>query len=287
MMLLAVLMYVIVITAPDISAECTNCIRVDNATCYTISFVHNLQANFREKIVIKKMAVLYADNILYYSYEPAISDPEYYKIAYVNLDNIDENGTVHDPNTPVHNFGAFDIDQDKSLIYLGGRDGIFTYGASKKVAWYSSLGDEILTLFFKDNLYIVKANDSRIIVKKGDTFNSVMEYMPIKNFVITKENVIVFLGTYGLFLSRKEDTVWLSKNAFFRGLTVDLDGVVYTWWIDEIYKIDIKKNLSESRLVKFTNIHHLVAMTFDNNNNILFTVGKSLFKMAITNSTEC
>lgn len=286
-MLLAVLTYLVVTAATD-AANCTHCIRAGNDSCYSISFIQNLDAKFREKVVIKKMGVLHKENTLFYSYEPAITDPEFYKIAYLNLDQPEDNGTIYDPNTPVHNFGTFDIDQEKSLLYLGGRDGIFTYGPSKKVAWYSSLGDEILTLYFKDNLYIVKANDSRIIVKKGDTFNSALEEMPIKNFVVTKDNVIVFLGTYGLFLSKDGETVWLSKNAFFRGFDVDLDGVVYTWWIDEIFRIEINKaNIFESRLVRFATIHHLVALTFDNKNNILFTVGRGLHRMAITGQTEC
>jgi hypothetical protein len=79
----------------------------------------------------------------------------------------------------------------------------------------------------------------------------------------------------------------LSKNAFFRGLTIDLDGVVYAWWIDGIYKVDIRKNLAESRVVRVAELDNIGAMTFDNENNILFTSGKALNKMSVTNSTEC
>lgn len=291
MMLIAILVMHLALsmaaeTSPAPEPICTTCVRV-NTTCYEIMHLFELQANFRTRIVINKMEVLHSDNILFYSYEPEIADPEYFKVAYVDIEDPDNNGLVSDNTSTPHNFGTFAIHQEKSLLYLGGRDGIFTYDTSKKLAWYSSLGDEILTLFFKNNLYIVKANDSRIIVKKGDTFNSILEYMPIKNFVINKDNVIVFLSTYGLFLNKKEETIWLSKNAFFRGLTVDLDGVVYTWWIDGIYKVDIKRNLGESRVVKVAHMTHIAAMTFDNENNILLSAGKALYKMSVSNATKC
>ncbi|XP_028164866.1 ommochrome-binding protein-like isoform X1 [Ostrinia furnacalis] len=282
LILAAFVMHLALSKAEDV---CNTCVKV-NTTCYEVMYLFDLQANFRTHIVINKMELLHSENILFYSYEPEIADPEYYKVAYIHIENIDINGMVND-NSTTHNFGTFAIHQEKSLVYLGGRDGIFTYDLSKKLAWYSSLGDEILTLFFSNNLYIVKSNDSRIIVKKGDTFNSVLEYIPIKNFVINKDNVIVFLSTFGLFLNKREETHWLSKNAFFRGLTVDLDGVVYTWWIDGIYKVDIMRNLGESKVVKVAHMNHISGMTFDNENNILVSFGKALYKMSVTNATLC
>jgi hypothetical protein len=172
--------FLLYLTSAFASEDCPTCIRV-NSTCYNVSHIVDLEANFRNKVVIRKLGVLHSDNILFFSYEPEISDAEYYKVAFVNLDDPATQDVIADENEINHSFGTFDIDQEKSTVYLGGKDGIFTYGTSKKVYWFSSLGDEILVLFFKTNLFIVKANDSRIIVKKGDAFNSVLEYTPIRN----------------------------------------------------------------------------------------------------------
>ncbi|CAG9782244.1 unnamed protein product [Diatraea saccharalis] len=272
---------------------CDSCVRVD-ANCYNVQHLLNLQVNFRTEVVIRKMVVLDSENTLFFSYEPEIDDPEYFKVGYVNLDDPTKSGVLTHDNNTILNFGTLDIDQDKSIVYLGGSDGIYTYGPSKKVIGYSSIGDEILILYFKDNLYIVKANENTIIVKKGDAFESVLDFLDytiIKKFIVTKDNMIVFLSSYGLFLSKKEKTIWLSKklskNAFFRDLTVDLDGVVYALWIDGIYKVIIEKDLAKSSIVRVAAMEDVGAITFDNKNNLLFTSGAAVNKLTLSNATFC
>ncbi|XP_031765091.1 ommochrome-binding protein-like [Galleria mellonella] len=283
--LTAVLLVAAVVTQ-DVSPDCASCIKV-NATCYNVSYLFDMNATFRTHIVVHKMGILRSENVLFYSFEPEIADKEYYKVGFVNLDNPDVQGVISDEHIKVLNFGTFDIDQDNSIVYLGGYDGIFTYGNTKKLAPYSSRGDTILSLFYKGFVYFVKSDDNRIISKKGDQFNSVLDYVPIKNFVLTKYDVIVFLSNYGLFLHKKGETIWLSKNAFFRGLTIDLDDTVYAWWIDGLYRVVIEKNLAESSIVKVAHIPGIGALTFDNDNNIIFNLDKSVFKMTETNVTKC
>ncbi|RVE46334.1 hypothetical protein evm_009053 [Chilo suppressalis] len=265
---------------------CESCLRV-SSNCYNVHHLTNLAADFRSQIVIRKMAVLDSENTLFYSYEPEIADPEYFKVAYVNLDDPNKYGVLTHDNNTILNFGTLGIDQERSIVYLGGSDGIFTYGPSKKVMGYSSIGEEILILFFKDNLYIVKAAENTIIAKKGDAFVEVLDYTPIKNFVVAKDNVIVFLSTYGMFLSKKGKTIWLSKNAYFRGLTVDLDGAVYAWWIDGVYKVNIEKDLATSSVVRVAAMDNVGAITFDNVNNMLFTSGAALYRLTLSNATIC
>ncbi|XP_059061695.1 ommochrome-binding protein-like [Achroia grisella] len=274
------------VVTQNVTIDCISCIKV-NATCFNVSYLFDMNATFRTHIVVHKMGLLRSENTLFYSFEPEIADKEYYKVAYVNLDKPDVQGEISDEHIPILNFGTFDIDQDNSIVYLGGHDGIFTYGGTKKLTPYSSRGDTILSLFYKGFVYFVKSDDNRIISKKGDQFNSVLDYEPIKNFVITKYDVIVFLSNYGLFLHKKGETIWLSKNAFFRGLTIDLDDTVYAWWIDGIYRVVIEKNLAESSIVKVADIPGIGALTFDNDNNIIFSSDRSVFKMTETNITKC
>ncbi|CAH4028966.1 unnamed protein product [Pieris brassicae] len=109
--------------------------------------------------------------------------------------------------------------------------------------------------------------------------------MPLKTFVVSKDYVTVCLSTYGLFASKKDKIVWLSYNPYFRGLAVDRHDVIYTWWLDGIYKVIIEKNLSESRIVKAVYIDDVGSLTFDLDNNFIFTSGKSLYRLNDLNTT--
>lgn len=267
----------------EVSTECSTCI-LANTTCYNVSHVLDLQAPFRKKIVIHKIGIQRSVNRLYYSFEPAIEDVEYYKVGFVNLDNQNESAVISSQNLII-NFGTFDIDQDNGLVYLGGSDGVYVLDTkANEISPFSSRGDSIESIFYKNNVYFVLDNDLGIIVKKGDNFQTLLEYIPVKNFVVNKYNVIVFLNRFGLHVGKGETVYRLSRNAFFRGITIDLDGTVFAWWIDGIYKVIIDKNLHYSKLVKHVDITSIGAMTFDNENNIMFTVDKGLYRMTPSNS---
>lgn len=267
----------------EVSTECSTCI-LANTTCYNVSHVLDLQAPFRKKIVIHKIGIQRSVNRLYYSFEPAIEDVEYYKVGFVNLDNQNESAVISSQNLII-NFGTFDIDQDNGLVYLGGSDGVYVLDTkANEISPFSSRGDSIESIFYKNNVYFVLDNDLGIIVKKGDNFQTLLEYIPVKNFVVNKYNVIVFLNRFGLHVGKGETVYRLSRNAFFRGITIDLDGTVFAWWIDGIYKVIIDKNLHYSKLVKHVDIASIGAMTFDNENNIMFTVDKGLYRMTPSNS---
>ncbi|KOB67004.1 Uncharacterized protein OBRU01_19226 [Operophtera brumata] len=270
----------------EVSTECSTCI-LANTTCYNVSHILDLQAPFRNKIVIHKMGIQRSENRLYYSFEPAIEDAEYFKVGFVNLDNHNESGVISSQNLII-NFGTFDIDQDNGLVYLGGSDGVFVLDTKEnKLSPFSSRGDTIESIFYKNNVYFVLRDDLGIIVKRGDNFQTLLEYIPVKNFVVNKYDVIVFLNRFGLHVARvgKGETVYrLSRNAFFRGITMDLDGTIFAWWIDGIYKVVIDKILHYSKLVKHVDIASIGAMTFDNENNILFTVDKGLYRMTPSES---
>lgn len=268
----------------EVATECPTCILV-NTTCYNVTHMLDLQAPFRKEVVIHKLGVHRAVNRLYFSFEPAIEDVEYFKVGFVNLDKQNDTGVISSLDL-VFNFGTFDIDQDNGLVYLGGSDGVYVIDTNNNnLTPYSSRGDTIRSLFYKNNVYFVVDNVMGIIVKKGDNFANYLEYIPVKLFVVNKYDVIVFLNRFGLHVGKGETVYRLSINAFFRGLTMDLDGNVFAWWVDGIYKVIIDaKKLHYSKLVKHVDITSVGAMTFDNENNIMFTVNEGLYKMKKTES---
>lgn len=267
----------------ELDIECSSCVLLNNI-CYNVTHLLDLNAPFRNRVVIHKMGILRSENTLFFSFEPAIEDEEYYKIGFVELDNPEISGIISGGPNFIINFGAFDIDQDNGLVYLGGVDGIFVLDTvAKKLTPYSSRGDQITCLYYKNNVYFVRYDDRGIILKRGDNFKTLFEYIPINNFIVTKHDIVVFLTKYGLYVGKGRFTHRVSKNSLFRGLTVDLDGVVYAWWIDGIYKVVIfEKNLEMSKVVKVSHLPSIGAMTFDNDNNVLFTIDRSLYRMTET-----
>ncbi|XP_030030311.2 ommochrome-binding protein-like isoform X2 [Manduca sexta] len=266
----------------EVAAECASCVLFDKI-CYNVTHLLDLQAPFRNKIVIHKIDLLRYENRLFYSFEPTIDDEEYYKIGFVNLDDQNISGVINGVPKLVVNIGTFAIDQENRRVYLGGDGGIVLLDAKTNIVVpYSSLGDDIRSLFYKHYVYFVRFDDRGVIVKKGDYFKTLLEYMPVKTFVVNKNDVIVFLNSYGLYVGKDAITHRLSINAFFRGLTIDLDGEVYTWWIDGIYRVVIDKNLYRSKIVKVAHLTSIGAMTFDNENNIIFTMDKSVYRLTET-----
>lgn len=288
MVLVGVILSIITLVTGGYGNYCYTCIKV-NTTCHNITHLLQLPANFRNDIVIHKMGILRSVNVLYYSFEPSLTDVEYYKVGYINLDDPSKFGAITAPNTKVMNFGTFDMDQNNQLVYLGGSDGIFVLETKERiVAFFSSRGDPIQNLVYKGNVYFVIDGQNKITRKKGDNFDSYLEGDRIKNFVITRSDVVVYLSVFGLFASKRNETVQLSKNAFFRGITIDLDDTVYAWWIDGIYKVLLERNLSQSRIERVAYLPNIGSMVFDNDNNILFTSDKDLYALTETNaSTIC
>lgn len=268
--------------AVEVTLECKTCVLL-GTTCYNITYLFDLEAPFRNNIVIHKLGILRAENFLFFSFEPNIEDEEYYKVGFVDLDNPKQFGIIAQGQILDLNFGTFDIDQENGYVYLGGSNGIFALDTNiNKVSQYSSRGDIITNVFFKNYVYFTRYNDRGIIVKKGDYFKTSLEYIPIKSFVINKLDIIVFSSKFGLYVGKANKVYRISKNAFFRGLTIDLEDNIYAWWLDGIYKIIVDKDIIESRIEKVANIPGIGSMTFDNKNNVLFTSDKSLYVMKET-----
>lgn len=265
--------------------QCPTCVKVDNI-CHNISHVLQLQATFRTVVVITKLGILRSKNILFYAFEPIIADPEYYKVGYVNLDNFKESGIV--VGASAVNLITFDI-QPNGTIYYGGGEALYVSDKFNTVHFFGSKDDRIRSVVvYKNDVHFIRDGEGKIVKKQGDTFYTYGLYTSIKNFLINGEGNMLFLNNSGLYLNRFETdlTVRLSKNNFFRGLTMDLSENFYAWWIDGIYKVVKGRDFLDTKLVKVADIPNIGAMTFDNGNNFLFTTSKSLFRLTSTNDAD-
>ncbi|XP_047998696.1 ommochrome-binding protein-like [Leguminivora glycinivorella] len=274
---------------------CATCVKLDSL-CYNRSYLFELTANFRTHIVVKKMGILRSNNVLYYSFEPKLEDPEYFKVAYVSLDTPDlVNSTINDGNTHLtFNFSVFDFNQNENKLYLGGSDGIWSLANANTdrpvLRFFAAKGHKITDLVSKDYVYFTETDTQGIIKDKNGDFFRKLENKTIESFVLDKdvEYTVVYLHSTGLyaFNSKTNEDVRLSTNRFFRGLTVDLEGIVYAWYIDGIYKVILDSVLAHSTVVRVSDIE-VGAMTFDNSNNIIYSNGKSLYRLTKTDTTKC
>lgn len=275
------------------SINCTTCIKV-NETCHNLTKLFDLQGNFRNQIVIPQIVVHQKKNTLYYSFEPRIGDPEYYKVGFVNLNNSKVNGVLEPKpdSKQLFNFGTMAIDEENGIIYLGGSDGIFQLDTNTySVVQYSSRGDTITSLAYRNNIFFTVYPENKIRIKKGDRFEEVkgFENEYVKNFAIDPSGVTYFMGIKGLFAKKNGDneTLVLSDNAFFRGMAMDKHGELYTWWLDGVYKVFKHNDWRKSVLERVAHLPSIGAMTFDKDNNFLLTFGKSLFKLEPTDAIHC
>ncbi|XP_047998664.1 uncharacterized protein LOC125236023 [Leguminivora glycinivorella] len=268
------------------SKYCYSCVKIDNI-CYNHSYLFELPAPFSEDPVVKRMAIMKATNVLYYNFEPTLSDKEYSKVGFTSLNNTKLFGVI--PGWQ-YNFGPFDINQKEKKVYLGGSEGIWVVDDTRYVPrYFAAMLNFITNIFIKDFIYFTTSQQKGIL-KYIDEYNIIKVVdKTIYNFVFDVGYNIVYLNDTGLFISfhsnNKED-VKLSNEGWIRGLTVDVNGAVYAWHEDGIYKVTVSNTHSESTLKRVTIIAP-DAMTFDESNNILYTIGKKLYKLTKVATSKC
>lgn len=271
---------------PKPHIQCNTCLQVDSI-CHNVSLVLQLQAPFRTQVVITQLGILRSKNILFFAFEPNITDREYYKVGYVNLDNFNETGIV--VGADAINLINFDFIQSNGSIYYGGGDALYISDKFNTVHFYGSKGNRIRSVVvYKNDVHFVTDEEPKIVKKQGDSFKTYELYTSVKKFLINKEGHLLFLNNSGLYLNRFETdlTVQLSKNNFFRGMTMDLNDNFYVWWLDGIYKVVKGRDFFETKLVRVAEISNIGAVTFDNGNNILFTTSNSLIRLTSTNDPD-
>ncbi|XP_047998476.1 ommochrome-binding protein-like [Leguminivora glycinivorella] len=268
---------------------CHSCIKIDNK-CYNHTLMFELPAPFGEHPVVKRMGIMRATNILYYTFEPQFSDKEYSKVGFVSLHSTRYSGVVSGWQT--YNFGPFDINQKEKKVYLGGSDGIWTVNSTSHIpSFFGVKGNLITNVVVKDYLYFSKSDHQGIVKYVNGMYVEVLGNRWISNFVLDKTVAynIVYLNETGLWISfnsKNQKDVRLSTERFIRGLTVDMKGAVYAWHVDGIYKVVVGSPLSQSTLKHVARIAP-DAMAFDESNNIIYSNGKTLYKLSVVATNKC
>ncbi|XP_061716848.1 uncharacterized protein LOC133524724 isoform X1 [Cydia pomonella] len=271
----------------DKNGYCYSCIKIDNI-CYNHTELFELPAPFGEHPVVKRMGIMKSSNLLYYNFEPALSDKEYSKVAFVSLYSTNFSGVISGWQS--FNFGPFDINQNNKKVYLGGSDGIWVVNTiSRFPAFFSMKANLITNVVVRDNVYFTASGYDGIFKYVDGYYVGQLVDKTINNFILDIGYNIVYLNDTGLYISfrsKSQNDVRLSTERFIRGLTVDGKGAVYAWHVDGIYKVTLGKVLSQSTLKRVSNLAP-DAMTFDQSNNIIYSIGKKLYKLSKVTTSDC
>ncbi|XP_061716854.1 ommochrome-binding protein-like [Cydia pomonella] len=273
----------------DGNEYCHSCVKIDNI-CYNHTLLFELPAPFGEHAVVKRMGIMKATNVLYYTFEPTFSDKEYSKVGFVSLLSPKNSGVISGWQS--FNFGPFDINQNDKKVYLGGSDGIWTVNSTSHIPSFFGVKANLITnVVVKDYVYFSKSDHQGIIKYVNGIYVAVLGNKWINNFVLDRTfgYNIVYLNETGLYISfhsKNQNDVRLSTERYIRGLTVDEKGAVYAWHVDGIYKVTLGNVLSQSTLKRVSNIAP-DAMTFDHLNNIIYSNSKTLYKLTKVATNKC
>ncbi|XP_047998647.1 uncharacterized protein LOC125236008 [Leguminivora glycinivorella] len=265
---------------------CYSCVKIDNI-CYNHSYLFELPAHFGDHPVVERLGIMKSTNVLYYTFEPKFSNVEYSKVGFVSL-NYTFHGVIS--GWQPFNFGPFDINQEERKVYLGGTDGIWFVEDMNYFPTYFSVKSNLITnVVVKDHVYfttlfrkgIFKYVNGNLHIHLGDKW--------VHNFVLDAVDNIVYLNDSGLYISlysSNQEDVKLSNKDWITGLTADGKGTVYAWHVDGIYKVTVGNSPSEYTLKRVTGIAP-DAMTFDESNNIIYSIRKNLYKLTKVATNKC
>ncbi|XP_041985451.1 ommochrome-binding protein-like [Aricia agestis] len=178
--------------------------------------------------------------------------------------------------------GGYAIAYDKGNddIYFGGHDGIYKYnymleqaeffGEDKKSIWGMCIGT---------NFYYIQYPKQQLYVYRDDKFVPVAEAIGIEvdNFLVSKRSDIYYSNKTATFKvdAKTRDTVILSDEVKVRQIADDNNGDVYFCGTGGIYT-EYKPNYNFNKIV---DIEDVFGLTFDDNNNIIYSDDKAIYRL--------
>lgn len=254
-----------------------------DSACYQLIYLFNQTYDLQE-FVVTKMRVLQSENTVYYAFKALYGDDELTSIGHVNLDYPQKEGfiTYDDDTDTALTCYTLDIDQLLSVVYIGGETGIFTYDKYGVLKSYGAKGDKITSLSFAESVYFVKEGDSNIyVLLEGDWYAVAPKAPTVKDFIATDNGYVLFLNENGLFVIYGRKTIFLLASPL-TGLAVNLDGIVYVWYCNRIFKIIVDTTLQQFHAKDVGSLSSdfcIDAMAFDENNDIIFVQQRNFFKL--------
>ncbi|XP_047535791.1 ommochrome-binding protein-like [Vanessa atalanta] len=165
-------------------------------------------------------------------------------------------------------------------IYFGGSHGIYKYSPisrSLKRLGVSNL--DIWWIQVKSKIYFIKFPSLKLYYYENRKIKSVslLRNSTINQFVIDSDDNIFFINSTGLFgvQNGSSNIVFMKKDPRYYGIALDNAGHVYLCCEDGVYVVG--KMLQKVK--KFLNIHGIMGMTFDKDNNLIYSDSHDIFRL--------
>lgn len=175
---------------------------------------------------------------------------------------------------------AMTADRKSGLIYFGGSHGIYKFNPEfmslKKLAANNL---DIWWLVIKESIYFLKFPSLIAYRYSNRTIRMVPELKmhAVNQFLFDMDDNIFFINNTGLYgiLNGTSEVVALRAYTRFVGMTTDITGHVYVCGEDGIYIV----SKMVSKVKKVLNIPGVLGMTFDKNNNLIYTNSHDIVRL--------
>ncbi|CAH2093279.1 unnamed protein product [Euphydryas editha] len=182
---------------------------------------------------------------------------------------------------------AFAMASDTNEVYFGGSYGIYRYSPilkSLKRLGVSNL--DIWWIQVKSKIYFIKFPSLRLYYYENRKIKPVpqLRNTTINQFVFDSDDNIFFINGTGLFGVKNDSTdiIFIKNNPRFHCIAVDISGHVHLCSDDGVYVIG--KMLQKVK--KIYNINGVLGMTFDKDNNLIYSDSHDIIRLRPLSSHE-
>lgn len=225
------------------------------------------------------LAVDHKTRTLYFNYLQRNSNVDY-KTAKLDLT------TKHLKQIDVDNGFSLAVDQKRHLAYIGGTKGLYKYDAASSKAKLILPAVSAWKLYFKDALYYIEFITQTVYKYadgKSKPFKGLLD-TKVYYFAMDDDNYIVYSNGTGVFGKNKDSSeAVLYKEVKsvdeIREIALDRKGRFFVCSNDGVYRVDKVKQTLE----KVADIQNAYGMTFDADNNLIFSKENELIRLVPNN----
>lgn len=187
------------------------------------------------------------------------------------------------------------VDAKTSDIFVGANEGIYKYDKDiNDVKLFGAKDTEIWWLFSKDGVVYFNTFNFPTVESESYVFKLVngevsqlddLKNIAVKGFILDNDGYIVYSNSTGVFRKKlgTDDVVLYGVDKFIRGFAINTSGDVYAAASDGIYLV----NKQEQRLDLIFSVKGCHGVTFDAQNNIIYSDETSIHRLKHLEPEEC
>lgn len=221
-----------------------------------------------------QMSISKIHNTIFFSYNMGGDDEDKFEIGYLK-----KGEKVPTPVTEVKNGFATTIDHEHGMVYLGGSEGIYAHKLDEHLIITHVVKEHnIWDLFYKNHLYFISYPSQRLY-RKHENGSELVEHIKEKiyQFAIDGDDDTFISTANGVFQIKNgtNERTLFTGPSIFRAIEVNHQGVAHFCGQHGIYVA----NKDINALEEIAHIKNIFGLTFDENNNIIYSDPHEIVKL--------